>query len=69
MKNHKDRLNFHQKQQLSEVIGNTSVAIFSIGALNPLFTQNIDKFVGLQLIASVIIAIIMEIVSLIILKK
>ena len=69
MKNKKNNLNLLQKQQLSEVIGNTSVAIFSIGALNPLLTQRINDFVLLQLLLSTIIAIIIEVISLIILKK
>jgi len=69
MKNKRGTLNLRQKQQLSEVMGNTAVAVFSIGALNPLFTQQINKFIGFQLIASVVVAIIVEVISLDILKN
>lgn len=69
MKNKKNNLNLYQRQQLAEVIGNMAIAIFTIGALNPIFSQRIDKFVGLQLIASLIVAILIEVISLLILEK
>lgn len=68
MKNKKSELNLQQKQQLAEVMGNTALAVFTIGALNPLFSQ-INQLISFQLMISVIIAIIIEVISLIILKK
>jgi hypothetical protein len=65
----KNMLSSLQRQQLSEVTGNVSVAIFSIGALIPLLSQQLSGSTPLQLFVSVLVAIMMEVISLFILKK
>lgn len=63
------KINLYQKQQIAEVLGNLSIAVLTIGAINPLFTQKANLILISQLIVTSITAIIIEGISFLILKK